>query len=164
MMSRLSSARASLCLLFDLFFHLHNLKITNLWDSRNTLLFLRIAQDTSNCSSKQLAFLTELHLNAGEHTHARTKRRWRPVTGARGSSELCRHKSQAGAPSFFLAACSQTAFWRQEASDCSESTTKRRCTECCCLSARAAGPTFSSTSTLLVQWILHVFCSKDNVK
>lgn len=31
-------------------------------------------------------------------------------------------------------------------------------------SARAAGPTFSSTSTLLVQWTLCVFCSKDKIK
>lgn len=119
--SRLSSARAFLCLLFDLLFHLRNSTVTNLWDSRNTLLFLRIAEDTSDCSSKQLAFLTELHLNA-EHTRPCTKRQRGPATGARGSRELCRHESQAGAPSFFLAACSQTAFWRQEASGSSTST------------------------------------------
>lgn len=47
--------------------------IISLQDSRNAE-FLRITQDASNCSNKELALLTELCFNAAHHTCAWTKR------------------------------------------------------------------------------------------
>lgn len=119
----LSSARASLWLLFDLFFRFNNLHISEPPVQQE---HTQISQNYSghfNCSNQELVPLTELYFHTEQHTCAHTETLHSPghcylCTNMPGHARICRaylgrrarHGSLEFIPLFSLTASFQTSF------------------------------------------------------
>lgn len=117
---RLSSARASLWLLFDLFFRFDNLHIYERPVQQEHAQISQNYSDTWNCSNQELAPLTELYFHAEQHTceTSHSPGHCYLCTNTPGHAQICgacvgrraRHRSLEFIPSFLLTASFQICF------------------------------------------------------